>query len=58
MLRTILARISSALFWPGAGEEDHDTASLHWPKLEVLSVLGVPPYTADGKYRCCLIFVL
>ncbi|KAL2785280.1 hypothetical protein BJX66DRAFT_343236 [Aspergillus keveii] len=43
-------RISSALFWPGVGEEDYDTASLYWPKLEELVIWKVPPYTADGKW--------
>jgi hypothetical protein len=47
-LKLEFVRISSALFWPGGGEEDYDTTCLHWPKLEELVVLGVPPYTADG----------
>jgi hypothetical protein len=41
-------RVSSSLFWPGAGEEKYDTASLNWPRLEELLILEVPPYTADG----------
>ncbi|KAL2843052.1 hypothetical protein BJX68DRAFT_157804 [Aspergillus pseudodeflectus] len=49
-LKLEFVRISSALFWPGPEEEDYDSASLHWPKLEELVVLGVPPYTADGKW--------
>ncbi|KAL4783344.1 hypothetical protein BJX76DRAFT_368471 [Aspergillus varians] len=42
-------RVSSALFWPVA-EERVDKRSLYWPRLEVLKVIDVPPYTADGEW--------
>ncbi|KAL2828843.1 hypothetical protein BJY01DRAFT_228213 [Aspergillus pseudoustus] len=43
-------RISSSLFWPAPGETDSDATALHWPKMEEMLILDVPPYTADGKW--------
>jgi hypothetical protein len=40
-------RISKSFFWPTV-EEKIDPTCLAWPKLEVLKVLEVPPYTSDG----------
>jgi hypothetical protein len=46
-LRLENVRVSKALFWPTI-EEKVDPTCLAWPKLEILEVLEVPPYTPDG----------
>lgn len=43
-------RVSSALLWPGPedGDVDKTAAALYWPNLEVMEILDIPPYTANG----------
>ncbi|KAI9932457.1 hypothetical protein ASPWEDRAFT_166111 [Aspergillus wentii DTO 134E9] len=48
-LRLHDVRISSSFFWP-CEYENASPADQYWPNLEVLEVIDVPPFTADGKW--------
>ncbi|KAF4215052.1 hypothetical protein CNMCM5878_008511 [Aspergillus fumigatiaffinis] len=43
-------RVNSELFWASPEEEGVIVDALHWPLLEVITILCTPPYTADGKW--------
>lgn len=43
-------RVNSELFWASPEEEGVIIDTLHWPVLEVITILYTPPYTADGMF--------
>ncbi|PLB51992.1 hypothetical protein P170DRAFT_506899 [Aspergillus steynii IBT 23096] len=52
-LRTLTldgVRISPQFFYSPSRSNGESMKVMHWPHLEVLQILDMPPYTADGKW--------